>query len=150
MTDTTRPDPDPAAAPRLELALCSSRPAPADRDLGRPVLDSPPVRGSMWLRWTRHDGIRTLHQGADLARGWTEKDVDGWWPWSTAGSSSAPSRAPCRSPSSTPRRGRPARRCTPPSPSTPTTPSTPRTRTTTRSTGCSAASAAGSAAGRPE
>ncbi|WP_329574937.1 hypothetical protein OG500_38060 [Kitasatospora sp. NBC_01250] len=46
MTDTTRPDP--AAAPdRLELALYSSRPAPADRDLGRPILDSPPMRGSI-------------------------------------------------------------------------------------------------------
>ncbi|MFE2412368.1 hypothetical protein ACFXDE_28870 [Kitasatospora sp. NPDC059408] len=79
MTDTTRPDP--AAPDRLELALYSSRPAPADRDLGRPILDSPPVRGAMWLRWTGHDGIRTLHQGADLARGWTEKDVDGLNGW---------------------------------------------------------------------
>ncbi|MGW3046234.1 hypothetical protein ACWC9T_41140 [Kitasatospora sp. NPDC001159] len=42
MTDTT---PDPAAAPgRLELSMDSSSPAPADRDLGRPVLDSPLVR----------------------------------------------------------------------------------------------------------
>ncbi|MFJ9847666.1 hypothetical protein ACIRYZ_46095 [Kitasatospora sp. NPDC101155] len=81
MTDTTRPDPDPAAAPRLELALCSGRLAPADRDLGRPILDSPLVRGSMWLRWSGHDGIRTLHQGAGLARGWTERDVDGLGGW---------------------------------------------------------------------
>ncbi|MFE3498994.1 hypothetical protein [Kitasatospora sp. NPDC059160] len=79
MTDTTRPDP--AAPGRLELALYSSRPAPADRDLGRPMHDSPLVRGAMWLRWTGHDGIRTLHQGADLARGWTEKDVDGHDGW---------------------------------------------------------------------
>ncbi|MFB7669387.1 hypothetical protein ACFC1R_36675 [Kitasatospora sp. NPDC056138] len=43
--------------------------------------DSPLVRGAMWLRWTGHDGIRTLHQGADLARGWTEKDVDGLDGW---------------------------------------------------------------------
>ncbi|MFI9163274.1 hypothetical protein [Kitasatospora aureofaciens] len=79
MTDTTRPD---TATPgRLELALHSSRPAPADRDLGRPILDSPLVRGAMWLRWTGHDGIRTLHQGADLARGWVEKDVDGLDGW---------------------------------------------------------------------
>ncbi|MEU4303462.1 hypothetical protein [Kitasatospora aureofaciens] len=82
MTDTTRPDQARAAAPdRLELAPCSSRPVPADRDLGRPVLDSPLVRGSMWLRWTRHDGIRTLHHGAGLARGWVEKDVDGLDGW---------------------------------------------------------------------
>ncbi|MCX4743914.1 hypothetical protein OG455_36725 [Kitasatospora sp. NBC_01287] len=80
MTDTTRPDP--AAAPdRLDLALYSSRPTPGDRDLGRPILDSPSVRGSMWLRWTRHDGIRTLHHGASLARGWVEKDVDGLDGW---------------------------------------------------------------------
>ncbi|MEU4588126.1 hypothetical protein AB0F92_39780 [Kitasatospora aureofaciens] len=39
------------------------------------------MRGSMWLRWTRHDGIRTLHHGADLARGWVEKDVDGLDGW---------------------------------------------------------------------
>ncbi|MFE6746093.1 hypothetical protein ACFVGM_09595 [Kitasatospora purpeofusca] len=79
MTDTTRPD---LAAPgRLELALYSSRPAPADRDLGRPMHDSPLVRGAMWLRWTGHDGIRTLHQGADLARGWTQRDVDGLDGW---------------------------------------------------------------------
>ncbi|MFJ9847278.1 hypothetical protein ACIRYZ_44020 [Kitasatospora sp. NPDC101155] len=82
MTATTRPDPDSTAAPdRLELALCSSRPAPADRELGRPILDSPLVRGSMWLRWSGHDGIRTLHHGAGLARGWTEKDVDGLGGW---------------------------------------------------------------------
>ncbi|WP_158077796.1 hypothetical protein [Streptomyces sp. CB02056] len=55
--------------------------APADRDLGRPILDSPLVRGAMWLRWTGHDGIRTLHQGADPARGWTERDVDGLDGW---------------------------------------------------------------------
>ncbi|MFJ3794228.1 hypothetical protein [Kitasatospora sp. NPDC090091] len=79
MTDTTRPNP--VAPPRLELALPSSRPAPADRDLGRPILDSPLVRGSVWLRWSGHDGIRTLHQGADPARGWTEKDVDGLDGW---------------------------------------------------------------------
>ncbi|MFJ5927553.1 hypothetical protein ACIQF6_33660 [Kitasatospora sp. NPDC092948] len=80
MTDTTRPQP--AAVPdRLELAPHSSRPAPVDRDLGRPILDSPLVRGAVWLRWTRHDGIRTLHQGAGLARGWTEKDVDGLDGW---------------------------------------------------------------------
>ncbi|MBD0694741.1 hypothetical protein [Streptomyces sp. CBMA123] len=35
----------------------------------------------MWLRWTRHDGIRTLHHGASLARGWVEKDVDGLDGW---------------------------------------------------------------------
>ncbi|MDH6711364.1 hypothetical protein P3T27_008122 [Kitasatospora sp. MAA19] len=82
MTDTTRPDPDPAAAPgRLELASCSSRPVPAGRDLGRPVLDSPLVRGSVWLRWSGHDGIRTLHRGAGLACGWTERDVDGLDGW---------------------------------------------------------------------
>ncbi|MDH6130024.1 hypothetical protein [Kitasatospora sp. GP82] len=82
MTDTTRPTPDPAAAPGwLELALNSSRPAPADRDLGRPILDSPLVRGSMWLRWSGHDGIRTLHHGAGLARGWTERDIDGLDGW---------------------------------------------------------------------
>ncbi|MEU1286639.1 hypothetical protein [Kitasatospora sp. NPDC005856] len=50
MTDTTCPGADPAAPGWLEPAPCSSRPAPADRDLGRPVLDSPLVRGSMWLR----------------------------------------------------------------------------------------------------
>ncbi|MFF2147946.1 hypothetical protein [Kitasatospora sp. NPDC058190] len=82
MTDTTRPTPAPATAPGwLELDLNSSRPAPADRDLGRPILGSPLVRGSMWLRWSGHDGIRTLHHGADLARGWTEKDVDGLDGW---------------------------------------------------------------------
>ncbi|MFD9688445.1 hypothetical protein ACFXPX_32715 [Kitasatospora sp. NPDC059146] len=74
-------DTDPAAPGRLELAPYSSRPAPADRDLGRPILDSPLVRGAMWLRWSGHDGIRTLHQGADLARGWTERDVDGMDGW---------------------------------------------------------------------
>ncbi|MFJ5928026.1 hypothetical protein ACIQF6_36065 [Kitasatospora sp. NPDC092948] len=80
MTDTTRPGP--AAAPGLlELAPHSSRPAPAERDLSRPILDSPLVRGAMWLRWSGHDGIRTLHQGADLARGWTERDVDGLDGW---------------------------------------------------------------------
>ncbi|MFH9355592.1 hypothetical protein [Kitasatospora sp. NPDC017646] len=55
-------------------------------------------------------------------------------------------------PSCTPRCGRLARRCTPPSPSTPPAPATPRTRTsstTTRSTACSATSPTGSAAGRP-
>lgn len=31
----------------------------------------------MWLRWSGHDGIRTLHHGAGLARGWTGRDVDG-------------------------------------------------------------------------
>ncbi|MEU9047763.1 MULTISPECIES: hypothetical protein [unclassified Kitasatospora] len=35
----------------------------------------------MWLRWSGHDGIRTLHHGADLARGWVEKDVDGLNGW---------------------------------------------------------------------
>ncbi len=39
MTDTTCPTPDPAASDRLELAPYNGRPAPADRDLGRPVLD---------------------------------------------------------------------------------------------------------------
>ncbi|MFJ2864028.1 hypothetical protein [Kitasatospora sp. NPDC087314] len=157
MTDTTRPDPDPAAAPaRLELASCGSRPAPADRDLGRPILDSPLVRGAMWLGWTGYDGIRTLHQGAGLARGWTERDVDGLDSWVAlvdGGSSSAPARAsPCGSPSCTPRHGRPARHCTPPSPSTPPAPTTPKTRTsptTTRSTRCLATSPTGSAAARP-
>ncbi|AXI76110.1 hypothetical protein [Peterkaempfera bronchialis] len=82
MTDTTRPEPARAAAPeRLELAPCSSRPAPADRDLGRPILDSPLVRGAMWLRWSGYDGIRTLHHGASLARGWVEKDVEGLDGW---------------------------------------------------------------------
>lgn len=78
MTDTTRPEP---AAGRLELAPHRSRPAPVDRDLGRPILDSRLVRGAMWLRWSGHDGIRTLHRGADLARGWTERDVDGLDGW---------------------------------------------------------------------
>ncbi|MFF9646880.1 hypothetical protein [Kitasatospora aureofaciens] len=54
---------------------------PADRDLGRPILDSPLVRGAMWLRWSGHDGIRTLHHGAGLARGRTERDVDGLDGW---------------------------------------------------------------------
>ncbi|MET8630828.1 hypothetical protein ABZW30_45300 [Kitasatospora sp. NPDC004669] len=27
-------------------------------------------------RWSGHDGIRSLHHGAGLARGWTERDVD--------------------------------------------------------------------------
>ncbi|MEE1783097.1 hypothetical protein PUR71_09225 [Streptomyces sp. SP17BM10] len=80
-TGTTRPDPDPAVPGRLELASHSSRPAPADRDLGRPILDSPLVRGSVWLRWSGHDGIRTLHQDAGLARGWTERDIDGLDGW---------------------------------------------------------------------
>ncbi len=35
----------------------------------------------MWLRWSGHDGIRTLHHGAGLARGWTERDVDGLDGW---------------------------------------------------------------------
>ena len=74
--DPARPDPA-----RLELSAFRSRPLPADRDLGRAILDSPPVRGSMWLRWSGHDGIRTLHHGAGLARGWTERDVDGLDGW---------------------------------------------------------------------
>lgn len=57
-TGTAHSDPDPAAPGRLEFASHRSRPAPADRDLGRPILDSPLVRGSVWLRWTGHDGIR--------------------------------------------------------------------------------------------
>ncbi|MDH6107932.1 hypothetical protein P3T36_006391 [Kitasatospora sp. MAP12-15] len=77
-THTTRPDPTPA---RLELTASPSRPAPADRDLGRAILDSPLVRGAIWLRWTGDDGIRTLHHGAGLARGWTERDVDGLDGW---------------------------------------------------------------------
>ncbi|MEU4303677.1 hypothetical protein [Kitasatospora aureofaciens] len=81
MTDTTRPDPNPAAPERLELAPHRSRPAPVDRDLGRAILDSPLVRGSVWLRWSGHAGIRTLHHGAGLARGWTERDVDGLDGW---------------------------------------------------------------------
>ncbi|MEV7189984.1 hypothetical protein [Kitasatospora sp. NPDC093102] len=52
-----------------------------DRDLGRPVLDALLVHGSLWLRWSGHDGIRTLHHGAGLARGWTERDVDGLDGW---------------------------------------------------------------------
>ncbi|MFB7126871.1 hypothetical protein [Kitasatospora sp. NPDC056273] len=55
--------------------------ASAGRDLGRPILDSPLVRGAMWLCWSGHDGTRTLHQGADPARGWTERDVDGLDGW---------------------------------------------------------------------
>ncbi|MFJ9776130.1 hypothetical protein ACIRVF_33665 [Kitasatospora sp. NPDC101157] len=81
MTGITRPDPNPTATDWLELAPNSIRPAPADRDLGRPILDSPLVRGSVWLRWSGHDGIRTLHHGAGLARGWTERDVDGLDGW---------------------------------------------------------------------
>ncbi|MFF2147506.1 hypothetical protein [Kitasatospora sp. NPDC058190] len=82
MTDSTSPAPDPAAAPvRLELSAHPARPAPVERDLGRAILDSPLVRGAIWLRWTRHDGIRTLHHGAGLARGWTEKDIDGLDGW---------------------------------------------------------------------
>ncbi|MGE7439778.1 hypothetical protein [Kitasatospora sp. NPDC001175] len=74
---TTRPE---APVP-LALSDSRSRPAPADRDLGRAVLDSPLVRGAIWLRWTGDDGIRTLHHGAGLARGWTERDVDGLDGW---------------------------------------------------------------------
>ncbi|MER8188151.1 hypothetical protein [Kitasatospora sp. NPDC094015] len=39
------------------------------------------MRGTIWLRWSGHDGIRTLHHGAGLARGWVEKDVDGLDGW---------------------------------------------------------------------
>ncbi|MET8704178.1 hypothetical protein ABZW10_35810 [Kitasatospora sp. NPDC004723] len=86
MPDSVKPvsnttGPDPAAPGRLELSASRSRPAPADRDLGRPLLDSPLVRGAIWLRWSGDDGIRTLHQGAGLARGWTERDVDGLDGW---------------------------------------------------------------------
>ncbi|MFD4656268.1 hypothetical protein ACFWP2_11645 [Kitasatospora sp. NPDC058444] len=81
MTDPARPVLDLAVPPRLGLAEAPSRPAPADRDLGSALLDSPPVDGSLWLRWTGHDGIRTLHQDGGLARGWVEKDVDGLDGW---------------------------------------------------------------------
>ncbi|MFJ2781520.1 hypothetical protein [Kitasatospora sp. NPDC087315] len=86
MPDSVKPvpnttGPDPAAPGRLELSASRSRPAPADRDLGRPVLDSPLVRGAIWLRWSGDEGIRTLHHGAGLARGWTERDVDGLDGW---------------------------------------------------------------------
>ncbi|MGW4808017.1 hypothetical protein [Kitasatospora sp. NPDC004272] len=66
---------------RLELAPCGSRPAPAHRDLGRAVLDSALVRGAVWLSWSGHDGIRTLHHGVGLARSWVEKDVDSLESW---------------------------------------------------------------------
>ncbi|WP_371493671.1 hypothetical protein OG871_01395 [Kitasatospora sp. NBC_00374] len=47
MTDSTRPDPAPAAAPvRLELFASRGGPVPARRHLGRAILDSPLVRGS--------------------------------------------------------------------------------------------------------
>ncbi|MFJ5117224.1 hypothetical protein [Kitasatospora sp. NPDC088548] len=39
------------------------------------------MRGAIWLRWSGHDGIRTLHHGAGLARGWVEKDIDGLAGW---------------------------------------------------------------------
>ncbi|MET8703816.1 hypothetical protein ABZW10_33940 [Kitasatospora sp. NPDC004723] len=39
------------------------------------------MRGAVWLRWSGHDGIRTLHHGAAPARGWTECDVDGLDGW---------------------------------------------------------------------
>ncbi|MEU4864073.1 hypothetical protein ACIG0C_36095 [Kitasatospora aureofaciens] len=39
------------------------------------------MRGAMWLRWSGHDGIRTLHHSAGLARGRTERDVDGLDGW---------------------------------------------------------------------
>ncbi|WP_158714109.1 hypothetical protein [Kitasatospora aureofaciens] len=83
MTDITRPDQASAAPGRLELAPHSSRPASVDRGRGRgrAILDSPLVRGSVWLRWSGHDGVRTLHHGAGFARGWTEKDVDGLDGW---------------------------------------------------------------------
>lgn len=74
MTDTTRPDLTAAPVP-LELAASRSRPVPAHRDLGRAILDSALVRGAIWLRWSGHDSIRTLHHGAGLARGWVEKDI---------------------------------------------------------------------------
>ncbi|MGW2541639.1 hypothetical protein ACWC5I_12375 [Kitasatospora sp. NPDC001574] len=80
MTDTTRPDPATAPAP-LELLPARRRPLPAHRDLGRAILDSPLVRGAIWLRWSGHDGIRTLHHGAAPARGWVEKDIDGNEGW---------------------------------------------------------------------
>ncbi|MGA5823922.1 hypothetical protein ACPC54_39495 [Kitasatospora sp. NPDC094028] len=69
------------AEARLELSASRSRPAPADRDLGRAILDSPLVRGAIWLRWTGDESVRTLHHGAGLARGWMEKDVDGLNGW---------------------------------------------------------------------
>ncbi|MFJ8434853.1 hypothetical protein ACIQ9P_26480 [Kitasatospora sp. NPDC094019] len=79
MTDTARPDP--AAPVLLELSTTRTRPQPAHRDLGRAILDGPLVRGAIWLRWTGHDGIRTLHRGAGPARGWVEKDIDGLIGW---------------------------------------------------------------------
>ncbi|WP_405021314.1 hypothetical protein OHV05_34810 [Kitasatospora sp. NBC_00070] len=39
------------------------------------------MRGAIWLRWSGHDGIRTLHHGASLARGWVEKDINGLVGW---------------------------------------------------------------------
>jgi hypothetical protein len=79
MNDTTRSG---HAAPLpLELLPNRSRLLPAHRDLGRAILDSALVRGAIWLRWSGHDGIRTLHHGAGLARGWVEKDVDGLAGW---------------------------------------------------------------------
>ncbi|MFJ8045534.1 hypothetical protein ACIRBX_34010 [Kitasatospora sp. NPDC096147] len=80
MTDTTRPDSVALLVP-LELLPARSRPLPAERDLGRAVLDSPLVRGAVWLRWSGHDGIRTLQQDGGPARGWAEKDVDGHQGW---------------------------------------------------------------------
>ncbi|MFJ9953589.1 hypothetical protein [Kitasatospora sp. NPDC091207] len=80
MTDTTRPDPAAVPVP-LDLSATRSRPLPARRDLGRAILDSALVRGAIWLRWSGHDGIRTLHHGAGLARGWVEKDIDGLAGW---------------------------------------------------------------------
>ncbi|MGW4651354.1 hypothetical protein [Kitasatospora sp. NPDC004289] len=80
MTDTTRPGPATAPAP-LELLPTRSRPLPSHRDLGRAVLDSPLVRGTVWLRWSGHDGIRTLHHSDGIARGWVERDVDGHQGW---------------------------------------------------------------------
>ncbi|AUY53788.1 hypothetical protein C2142_38770 [Streptomyces sp. CB01881] len=35
----------------------------------------------MWLRWSGHDGIRTLHHDAGLACAWTERDIDGLDGW---------------------------------------------------------------------
>ncbi len=80
MTDPLRSAPAPAAS-RLELSAARSRPQPAHRDLGRAILDGPLVRGAIWLRWSGHEGIRTLHHGAGLARGWVERDVDGLVGW---------------------------------------------------------------------
>ncbi|BFV54974.1 hypothetical protein KCMC57_up00780 [Kitasatospora sp. CMC57] len=80
MTDTTPPGPATAPAP-LELLSSRSQPLPAHRDLGRAILDSALVRGAIWLRWSGHDGIRTLHHGDGLARGWVEKDLDGHEGW---------------------------------------------------------------------